>query len=81
MLNTKYEYNHGILPSITTTDPRNQEPPEAFLRIKLRSAETQLYIENKRKIPEKCEELQDSKRRRKESEMRQETRNNNNKKN
>ena len=27
LLNTKYEYNHGILPSLTTTDPRSTRSP------------------------------------------------------
>ena len=32
LLNSKYEYNHGILPSLTTTDPRTQLAPEALKR-------------------------------------------------
>ena len=46
LLNSKLEYNHGILPSLTTTDPRVHDQP---LEISHKKAEYHTYLEEKRK--------------------------------
>ena len=56
LLNSKLEYNHGILPSLTTTDPRVQEqPPE----ISHHKADYHTYLEEKRKRWDEEEKEQD----------------------
>ena len=59
LLNSKFEYNHGILPTITTTDPKSMLPPEAPPRNlkmsqldKLNEMEALVYAKVKRKALE-----------------------------
>ena len=53
LLNTKYEYNHGILPSINTTDPKSMLPPEAPKKpSRVSEMEMLIFAEAKRKVLE-----------------------------
>ena len=50
LLNTKYEYHHGILPSLTTSDPHSQLTEIPKRPSDHRKAEEMIYLEEKRKI-------------------------------
>ena len=51
MLNTKYEYNHGIIPSLTTQSRRTDEDQLPIIEMNsLHRAEAHAYAEAKRNI-------------------------------
>ena len=49
LLNTKYKYHHGILPSITTTDFKSHVVEPGPNPAKMRIMEQQFYFEDKKK--------------------------------
>ena len=66
LLNTKYEYHHGILPSLCTTDPRVRVEPEAYPNPdKFRSLETEVFAAEKRRIRMESQHQPEAKRRKK----------------
>ena len=51
LLNTKYEYHHGIIPTLTSSDKYNQLQPEApQIKSHQRIIDQQIYFEEKKQM-------------------------------